>query len=336
MRPCSITFYLAALCAFALPAFAADTAQIAAETLLDRARQLSDIRRPNAPPFRLKASFSFIGDQLETFEGTYVEMWASDTQWRREITVKDMRRVEVGGPNRRWLLETGRSLPQQGERIPRIVEMFPPGLAKLEFETLENETSPNLSAKCAIAKPIGEHKARNALCFEEKSGALIESVTPEFIHERTADYSCAYGMFQKFGNQLVPYEADCRLNGHRQLEVHIEEIVAQTFTDQTPFNPPEGAIELGRCSSGGTPPVAQSTPDPIFPAGQREISTWVNLRLIVDAKGKPQNVQVVRSGGKTFDEMAAGAVRRWIFKPATCEAKPVSVQIEVEVPFRSR
>ncbi|HYL13827.1 MAG TPA: hypothetical protein VEV41_12375, partial [Terriglobales bacterium] len=43
-----------------------DDTQKNAEELLQRARQLSDIRAPNAPGFRLILTFSFIGEGLDT------------------------------------------------------------------------------------------------------------------------------------------------------------------------------------------------------------------------------------------------------------------------------
>jgi hypothetical protein len=40
-----------------------------AEALLEHARRLSDIRSPGAPAFRLEATFSFTGTDLETGSG---------------------------------------------------------------------------------------------------------------------------------------------------------------------------------------------------------------------------------------------------------------------------
>jgi len=65
----------------------ADEAQKSAEALLDRARRLSDIRSLNAPPFRLKLTFSFTGKHLDTVQGIYDEVWISNSRWRRETTV---------------------------------------------------------------------------------------------------------------------------------------------------------------------------------------------------------------------------------------------------------
>jgi protein TonB len=58
--------------------------------------------------------------------------------------------------------------------------------------------------------------------------------------------------------------------------------------------------------------------------------------MIVDTKGKPQSLEVARSGGEPFDEFAIAAVRSWRFKPATCGGEPISMPIKVEVSFRRR
>lgn len=59
----------------------AEDIQKSADDLLDRTRQISDIRAQNAPPFRLSLTFSYTGKDLETMKGTYTEFWMSNTQW---------------------------------------------------------------------------------------------------------------------------------------------------------------------------------------------------------------------------------------------------------------
>jgi periplasmic protein TonB len=56
--------------------------------------------------------------------------------------------------------------------------------------------------------------------------------------------------------------------------------------------------------------------------------------LIVDAHGLPQNIHVVQRLGMGLDEKAIEAIRRYRFKPATKDGKPVAAAIVVEVDFR--
>ena len=61
----------------------------------------------------------------------------------------------------------------------------------------------------------------------------------------------------------------------------------------------------------------------------------VLVGLIVDAQGNPQNVHVVRALGMGLDEKAIEAVRKYKFRPAMKNGKPVAVDgVTVSVDFR--
>jgi periplasmic protein TonB len=59
---------------------------------------------------------------------------------------------------------------------------------------------------------------------------------------------------------------------------------------------------------------------------------WVSL--IVDVRGVPQQIRVVRHLGMGLDERAVAAVKQYRFKPATLKGTAVPVEINVEVIFR--
>jgi TonB family protein len=60
----------------------------------------------------------------------------------------------------------------------------------------------------------------------------------------------------------------------------------------------------------------------------------VMVDLIVDTKGMPQEVHIVRSLGVRPDQIALDAVRKYQFKPAVKAGVPVAMWITVEVNFR--
>ena len=98
---------------------------------------------------------------------------------------------------------------------------------------------------------------------------------------------------------------------------------------------------------GMTLPRPVHTVEPKIPqmARHQTLLTVALVNLIVDALGKPQNVHIagstankldpsLRSVGLALDAEAIKAVEQYRFKPATCESKPVSVQLNVEVNFQ--
>jgi TonB family protein len=60
------------------------------------------------------------------------------------------------------------------------------------------------------------------------------------------------------------------------------------------------------------------------------------VNLIVDANGVPQNVHILRGVGMGLDEKAVEAVRQYRFKPAMEDGKPVPVELNVEINFRTK
>ncbi len=58
------------------------------------------------------------------------------------------------------------------------------------------------------------------------------------------------------------------------------------------------------------------------------------ISIVVDAQGYPRNLRVVRSLGMGLDEKALEAVRKYRFKPALKNGKPVPAMMTIEVNFR--
>jgi protein TonB len=306
--------------------------QARGEAMLERARLASDIRAPNAPAFHLKATFSFVSEKLETVAGTYSEWWVSKTQWRRETVVGDSRRIEIGGPEKRWLLDTGPSLPEQVRRLPGLFDIIPSKSSKFEFDSILDPAPDNSRVQCAITAP-GPEKQKSAVCFHKTSGVLIQKVEPYPVGRRVAGYSCDYAAFHMFGNYSFPREMACFIEGHQKIDARVSELSLEPSPDGALFKAAPEAVELDTCSGKITPPKAVSSPDPPLP-WRAESDSSVVLELLVDTKGSAQDLRVTRSGGKSYDESALRTVRAWHFRPATCDGRPIATTIHVEVDFR--
>lgn len=306
--------------------------QIRAEALLTKARHLSDIRAKGAPAFRLKAAFTFVGKDLENAQGTYTEVWVSDSQWRRETVVKDSRRVEVGTSNRIWTLDSATDFPEPATRLPSVMNMFQSASSSLEFESVADNPDQKPAEQCATTKR-GSQQEQYKFCFDQKSGALLATLSPDIRPKNMTDYSCFYGIFRKFGDSWFPREMACLEDKHRQLEAKVEELSAEPSPDLSLFKPPPGAIERGRCSGVSAHPVRTLSPEPGFPTGSEGKDSSVLLSLIVDTQGKPQDLKVNQSGGKLFDNEALATVQKWRFVPATCDGEPMPVEIRVQMNF---
>jgi protein TonB len=93
-----------------------------------------------------------------------------------------------------------------------------------------------------------------------------------------------------------------------------------------------------------SPPVAETANmkvnrrvDPVYPAGSRragEQGTGM-FRVLVDQKGHPQGVEVLKSTGfPRLDKAAMEAIRKWMFSPAMQNGQAVQSWTRVQVAFQ--
>jgi TonB family protein len=77
-------------------------------------------------------------------------------------------------------------------------------------------------------------------------------------------------------------------------------------------------------------------PDPEYSEAARKakLNGSVVVALAVNEKGGIDDVKVVCSTDRRFEQPALDAVKQWRFAPATKDDTPVAVQIKVEVGFR--
>ncbi|HME59198.1 MAG TPA: energy transducer TonB [Terracidiphilus sp.] len=95
-----------------------------------------------------------------------------------------------------------------------------------------------------------------------------------------------------------------------------------------------GALEKvgGKVSA----PVIVHSVVPEFTDEARRAKYWgvVLVSIIVDAQGMPRDLHVVHPIGMGLDQKAIEAVKKFRFKPAMKDGKPVPVKVTIEVNFR--
>ncbi len=91
-----------------------------------------------------------------------------------------------------------------------------------------------------------------------------------------------------------------------------------------------------RIGGGVSSPIPIFKPDPDYSeeARKAKFQGTVVLALVVDEKGLPREVRVVRPLGLGLDQKAIEAVEKWRFRPGMKDGKPVSVYATIEVNFR--
>ncbi len=99
-----------------------------------------------------------------------------------------------------------------------------------------------------------------------------------------------------------------------------------------------GPEESGALKVGGDvkEPVLLNRVQPAYPeeARKNRIQGSVILSTIVDDKGNVEKVEPVESPDPLLTDAAIEAVRKWTYRPATKNGKPVKVRMTVTVAFK--
>lgn len=303
-----------------------------AAAMIAQAKQLSDIRAEVAPPFVLKLGFKVTNEDGSVLQGTYSESWASNTQWRRETVVADMRRTEVATDQKRWVLESGPPLPALVRILPAIngSNLFQQSIWKPgKFESRELNGS---KIRCVEAAPaIGsgwqlttsrndrEHIGAPTLCFDTNSGVLAAEVDPDL------NLSCVFSDYEKRADHLIPGSYQCIRNRHVVLEAKLIDFAPDWKVNGETFVLPGGVIK--RCPDNITAPrvIHQVEPNVAINSGA------VSIAMTVGTDGAPHDLTVQSPPNPNADKRALEAVRQWRFRPASCDGEPIDVRINIDM-----
>ena len=107
----------------------------------------------------------------------------------------------------------------------------------------------------------------------------------------------------------------------------------------TGFGPGQGGGVGGgvyRIGGGVSAPqlIYKVEPEYSEEARKAKFQGTVVLYVVVDEKGNPRDLRIVRPLGLGLDEKAIEAVMKWRFRPGLMQGKPVAVAATIEVNFR--
>jgi TonB family protein len=314
-------------------ASASNKKQEEAKALIDRAKQLSQIRGDGLTAFRMKVNFKVVKQDSTTEQGTYTETWVSPEKWRSETIVGDFHRVIVVNANKRWTSNASSTPPVGFGELGFRMDL---PLFSMEFwkvDKIEDRESSSVSMRCLESQP-NSMGGRSALCFDKTTGLVSAHVLPVALGDRVVERTCAYSNYEKFGDRVFPHAEECLENNKPIFESALVELATENSPDAALFTPLVDAKESVNCRGTPNPPQAISTPLPVSPR-QENPSHPVVVLLSLGTDGVPKDVKVVRSYDSAFDKAAMEALRNWRFKPASCDGQPIEAQINVEVTFRS-
>jgi TonB family protein len=170
-------------------------------------------------------------------------------------------------------------------------------------------------------------QSKTKLCFDAATSLLLHEGSGEKSRKEYSDYA-------SFGASMYPQTVQIFRENLAPFEVQQISITPAHLNDDV-FKVPDNAVEVEGCDHE-KPPEAISTPEPSFPKGakdaRQEAVTVVNA--LVSNEGKVISAQALGSDLYGFAQITVDTVKIWRFKPATCNGRPVAMEMNIEMEFR--
>jgi TonB family protein len=305
----------------------------AAAALWARATDLSRIRAPGGSPLRLVAAVKVADEHGGAVsEGTYRLLWSSPERWSEETVLQDYRERRGVDGSRYWRLAPSGPCPLRIHQLRKL--LGPPLFDEPERERsaakIRKRSIDGIEATCVSYKG---NAAGDEACFDDATGSLLRDIRGRgpysvLVVER------GFGDHQPFEGKLYPRKVRLIEKGRDVIEVSVTALERIEPADPSGSAAPAGAVVWPWCP-GITSPERTSKVEPVYPesAKRRRLSGLSTIHAIVDPSGSVSVAEVVRSADPDLDASALDAVKRWRYRPASCDGAPVPAEILVNVSF---
>jgi periplasmic protein TonB len=95
-----------------------------------------------------------------------------------------------------------------------------------------------------------------------------------------------------------------------------------------------GVFRLGTLGVSAPIPIYKVEPEYSEEARKAKFQGTVEISIVIDERGMPTNIRILRPLGLGLDQKAVEAVSKWRFRPGMKDGRPVAVVAKVDVSFR--
>ncbi len=293
---------------------------------------------PDVKPWHLRATFKALDEKGNTTDqGTYEELWASQTKFRRTFVGIGYSQTDYGTEH--GTMRSGdRQLPpnQMAAKVrAEFVEPLPDvgTLQRLTFALKPTDANGTKLSCLSLVNPptttfpaqlIGETYCRDT----DRPIDRIHLSTPtltQAVHRRILN----------FQGRFIPGDLRFVQKGKTILTAHLDSLEELATFNDADFAPSSDAIQLPRrvnISAGVAVGMLVHKTAPIYPEGAKpaRISGVVVLEAHIGRDGHILDLHVV-SGPPALQQSALDAVRTWVYRPYLLNGELVEVVTSINV-----
>lgn len=323
-------FILACLAGLSLisvqPGFAGgkDKKREEAAALLTQAAELSNLRSPESPPFRLRARAQISGRSKERADGSYLLVWASPEQWREEITFPGFSQVRVVKEGKLWQRRSVDYLPLRIYHLTQALDFqsrlkLKPGQ---KIDKIRERKRNGTPIRCVKVRPDAVNFYE--FCFDPADGFLVCDRYPVVTYEYTDHVA--------WESKIFPRTLRVLEYGKPVVEVWVEELKVEPAPAPSLFLPLSNAEVQIWCEN---PEPARALRE----GSRRETYYFlsspatgiVSIYAVIGEDGKLHNLTLLRSVSHELAATDLDFYKHLRFRPEMCNGVPVKHEIVFEV-----
>ncbi len=183
-------------------------------------------------------------------------------------------------------------------------------------------------------------QGREAWCFDRKvpqskTKLCFDAATSLLLHEGSSEKSRKeYSDYAPFGTSMYPQKVQIFRENLAPFELDQISITPTRLNDDL-FKVADNAVEVEGCDHE-KPPEAISTPEPSFPKGAKDArqEALTVVYALVNNEGRVVSAEALGADPYGFAKITVDTVKTWRFKPATCDGRPVAMEMNIEMEFR--
>jgi TonB family protein len=279
-------------------------------------------------PYEMSASLAFYRLNIGQATGSVRKLWADRDNHTLEIKLDNYQLLVVRKDGKFYRHETSQFTPLAVSRLQRILPPFCMRLDNSDIvKKISNRRLDKVDARCILFDTVrGAVKKAHETCVQVGAGGSTSLISfkGDDLEFRWSDYESFDG--RSLPRRIEIIESDIKL---------VEGALSYKTLSPASISVPTG-MEAVRSCLHSVPPVVRKAPDPVFPVNVPRYKTKVVLEAIVGTDGSVQDSRVLESGGKSYDDSAQEAVKKWTFLPALCDGQPEQAHAQVQVNFQLR
>ncbi|HEX2714161.1 MAG TPA: energy transducer TonB, partial [Candidatus Acidoferrales bacterium] len=143
-----------------------------------------------------------------------------------------------------------------------------------------------------------------------------------------------YSEYIPWGGKVFPGVLRTTEGGKRVVEMRVEEISANASPDPAIYQPPPGSEAWAWCNNPDRGRVLDRV-QPVYPAQAKlELrSGKVSVYAVIGVNGRLTNLRIARSAGPDLDNATLDAVKRWRYRPTSCNGVSIRDEVVIDVVY---